>query len=299
MVAVGQSVYATPYTITTLAGMPGVHGTNDGTGSTARFGTGGGGLGGVGPTGVAVDSIGNVYVADTGNDSIRKVTPTGMVTTIAGQVGISGTNDGMGSVALFNHPWSVALDKSGNVYVGDTGNNTIRELTPVGTNWMVTTLAGLAGVSGTNDGTNGGAQFFGPFGLAVDVATNLYVADTDNYTLREVMPVGTNWVVTTLAGLARTQGTNDGTNSNARFNIPIGVAVATNGNLYVADAGNNMIREVTSVGTNWVVTTLAGGSFGTNDGQGGDAQFNEPWGVAVELMTLFSWRTVSTLRSGN
>ena len=114
-------------------------------------------------------------------------------------------------------------------------NCTIREVTPVGNNWVVTTLAGLAGCTGTNDGTGSAARFYYPYGVAVDSAGNLYVADSGNHTIREVTPVGTNWVVTTLAGLAGSAGTNDGTGSTARFNYPAGVAVDSAGNVYVAD----------------------------------------------------------------
>ena len=270
----GQSVYTTPYTFTTLAGLARNFGAKDGTGSAARFNY---------PNGVAVDGAGNVYVSDSDNETIRKVTPTGLVTTLAGAALDMGTNDGIGSAADFASPSGVAMDANGNLYVADTSNNTIRRLTPVGTNWVVTTLAGQPASGGTNDGTNGGARFFGPIGVAVDSATNLYVADYVNHTIRKVTPVGTNWVVTTLAGLGGNRGTNDGTNADARFTGPRGTAVDTNGNVYVADGGNT-IRKLTPVGTNWVVTTLAGlgGSSGTNDGTNGDARFFSPAGVALD-----------------
>jgi NHL repeat len=144
LIALGQLDYATPYTISTLAGEPFLAGTNDGTGSAARFDD---------PVGAAVDGAGNLYVGDSANDIIRRVTPAGVVTTIAGKARISGTNDGTGSAARFNDPFGVAVDGATNLYVADRNNHTIRKLAPIGTNWMVTTLVGTAGVSGTNDGT--------------------------------------------------------------------------------------------------------------------------------------------------
>ena len=131
------------------------------------------------PCGVAVDTSGTVYVADSGNNTIRKVTPAGVVTTLAGLAGNNtGSADGTGSAALFDGPVRVAVDTNGNVYVSDFFNQTIRKVTPVGTNWVVTTLAGLAGHAGSTDGTNSAARFNGPEGVAVDSAGNVYVADT-------------------------------------------------------------------------------------------------------------------------
>ena len=172
----------TPYTFATLAGCSAV-GSADGTGSAARF---------YNPGGVAVDSNGNVYVADTENSTIRKVTPAGVVTTLAGLAGSSGSADGTGSAARFEFPAGVAVDSSGNVYVADTWNSAIRKLTPVGTNWVVTTLAGLASSIGSADGTGSAARFDFPSSVAVDSSGNVYVADSDNFTIRKVAPVGTN-----------------------------------------------------------------------------------------------------------
>ena len=258
--------------VTTLAGLALNPGSADGTGSAAQF---------FYPDGVAVDSAGNVYVADLANDAIRKVTPAGVVTTLAGLAGSQGGADGTGSAAQFYDPSSVAVDPNGNLYVADRGNDTIRKVTPVGTNWVVTTLAGLAGTFGSADGIGSAALFSYPSGVAVDTNGNVYVADQDNHTIRKVMPGG---VVTTLAGLAGIQGSADGTGSAAQFSYPTGVAVDTNGNLYVTDNGNSTIRKVTPVGTNWVVTTLAGlaGSGGSADGKGSAARFLLPSGVAVD-----------------
>jgi ribosomal protein S11 len=137
----------------------------------------------------------------------------------------------------------VAVDSVGNLYVTDTDNHTIRKVTPVGTNWVVTTLAGKAGSPGSADGTNSAARFNGPTSVTVDSAGNAYVSDYANDTIRKVTPVGTNWVVTTLAGLAGAAGSADGTGSAARFLHPGGGAVDSTGNVYVADYGNDTIRK--------------------------------------------------------
>ena len=285
----------TSWAVTTLVGLAQHPGSADGTNSAARFND---------AASVAVDSAGNLYVADWGNNTVRKVTPVGtnwVVTTLAGLGGFDasgiplhpGSADGTNSTARFNYPASAAVDSAGNLYVADSGNNTIRKVTPVGTNWVVTTLAGLAGVAGAADGTNSTARFNSPYGVAVDTNGNLYVSDDQNCTIRKVAPVGTNWVVTTLAEKAGSSGSADGTNSTARFaflpgyepGVGLGdVALDGTGNLYVADFVNNTIRKVTPVGTNWVVTTLAGtaGVTGSADGTGSTAQFNSPNGVAVD-----------------
>jgi hypothetical protein len=138
---------------------------------------------------------------------------------IAGLPAGSGSADGTNSAALFYRPAGVAADNASNVFVADQWNSTIRKLTPVGTNWVATTLAGSAGIIGSADDTNSAALFDQPFGVAVDNAGNVFVADQWNSTIRKLTPVGTNWVVTTVAGLAPIQGSADGTNSTARFNL--------------------------------------------------------------------------------
>lgn len=176
------------YAWTTLAGYPFIS-TADGVGSNARFKS---------PQGVAVDGEGNAYIADQQNNTIRMVTLSGVVTTIAGLPGYAGKSDGIGNNALFKNPVGVAVDSAGNVYVTDNGNATIRMLTPEAgtTNWSVTTIAGLAGRTGSVDGTNTHARFYSPYGIAVDGASNLYVADYQENTIRKITPSGTNWVVT-------------------------------------------------------------------------------------------------------
>jgi hypothetical protein len=252
--------------VTTLAGTAGKAGSEDGPGSAAQFND---------PTGVAVDSAGNVYVADAWNDTIRKITPDGVVTTLAGSSAKIGSIDGPGSAASFYMPNSVAVDRAGNVYVADMGNEAIRAIS---TTDVVTTLAGCTYSSGSNDGIGGAARFDGPTGVAVDSAGSAYVADEWNDTIRKVMAGG---VVTTLAGSPGISGAVDGMGSHAKFNNPIGVAVDNEGNVYVADSGNYTIRKVTSAG---VVTTLAGspGVWGSADGTGSAAQFGYPTGVAAD-----------------
>jgi len=197
-------------------------------------------------------------------------------TTIAGNAGTAGIADGTNNGARFDGLYSLAADGAGNLYGVEFGANTIRKATLDGTNWVVTTLAGGAGLEGSADGTNSAARFNGPSYLALDSATNIYVTDYYNQTIRKVAPVGTNWVVTTLAGKAGLEGSADGTNSAARFNGPNSVSIDSLGNFYVADNGSDTIRKVTPVGTNWVVTTLAGkpGVTGSADGTGSAARFN-------------------------
>jgi sugar lactone lactonase YvrE len=266
-------------TVATLAGSAQleVNGQNaesnvDGTGRSARFS---------GPAAVATDAAGNVYVADSGNRTIRKVTSAAVVTTLAGQARLAGSEDGPGTSARFAYPEAVATDGKGSLYVTDGGNHTIRKITADGTNWVVTTLAGLARSPGSADGVGTDARFNDPCGIAVDGAGNIYVADQGNNIIRKVALVGTNWVVTTLAGMAGSYGSVDGTGSEARFNYPGGVAVDSAGNVYVADFGNCTIRKITPAGA---VTTLAGlaGKSGTADGTGSDGRFSLPSSVAVD-----------------
>jgi sugar lactone lactonase YvrE len=241
-------------------------GSADGTGTAALFDE---------PEGIAVDASGNLYVADMVNDTIRKITSEGVVTTFAGTAGIGGSVDGTGTAALFYGPEGIAVDASGNVYVADTYNSTIRKITSEG---VVTTFAGTAGTHGSTDGAGAAASFYQPEGIAVDASNNLYVADTYNCAIRMITSAG---VVTTLAGKAGTCGYTDGTGTAARFFDPQGIAVDTSGNIYVADTGNSTIRKITSTG---VVTTFAGtaGTAGYADGTGTAALFYDPEGIAVD-----------------
>ena len=251
--------------VTTLAGGA-YSGSADGTGAAALF---------THPSGVALDSSGNVYVADSGNHTIRKITSAGVVTTLAGTAGTSGSANGTGVAASFNGPESVATDSAGNVYVADYYNHTIRKITPAG---VVTTFAGMAGTPGNANGTGTAASFQGPSGVATDSAGNVYVADSDNHTIRKITSAG---VVTTWAGATGSPGSTNGTGTAASFFYPRGVATDSAGNVYVADRSNYTIRKISSAR---VVTTLAGtvGSSGSADGTGAAARFNYSNSVAAD-----------------
>ena len=252
--------------VSTLAGSAGVEGTADGNGSAARFND---------PERLAVDVAGNIYVADALNDAIRKVTPSGQVTTVAGNKGVEGSADGRGSAAQFHWPRDVAVDASGVLYVADQFNATIRKITPAGD---VTTLAGKAGAAGSVDGVGAAARFNDPWGLDVDLLGNVYVADSENNAIREISPQG---LVTTLGSLAVREGSADGFGTNARFHSPRGVAVDRLGNVFVADLLNHTIRKIASTGE---VTTFAGtaGVSGDADGIGAAARFDGPTAIAID-----------------
>ncbi len=264
--------------VTTFAGNPEHSGSADGVGCSARFNR---------PEGVAVDGAGNTYVADTSNRTVRRVTPSGNVTTIAGAAGQRGASNGTGSQARFTGPYGVALGASGAIYVAD--GSTIRKIAPDG---VVTTLAGVEGQSGNSDGTGSAARFGAVSAIAVDQSETIFVTDCGSNTpfgaagtIRRVTPEG---AVTTIAGSWSQAGNADGTGSDARFLVPLGIAVDGAGTVYVTDTGNGIIRRVTPEG---VVTTLAGRAEpwvsrppvpqSPKDGIGSDAAFGYPWGIAV------------------
>ena len=248
------------YVVSTLAGN-GTHGFADGNSTNAQFNL---------PAGAALDASGNVYIGDYLNHRIRKIDTQGTVTTLAGST--VGFTNAIGASAQFNLPAGVAVDSSGNVYVADSGNHRIRAITSGGT---VSALAGN-GIAGFTDGNSASAQFHSPLGVAVDSSGNVYVADSGNHRIRTITSGGT---VSTLAGNG-TSGFVEGNGTSAQFNNPQGLAVDSSGNIYVADSGNHRIRKITSAGN---VTTLAGnGSAGFADGNGTSAQFNNPEGVAVD-----------------
>ena len=200
------------------------------------------------PTSVAVDAAGNAFVTNNGDNTILKVTPGGIASVFAGKAGANGGQDGAGGAARFATPRGIAIDEAGNLYVADEGNSNIRKITPAG---VVSTLAGTAGQSGSADGTGPAARFAAPRALTADAAGNVYVADTDNSTIRKITPAG---AVTTLAGRAGEAGAANGPGNVARFSEPRGIAVDAPGNIYVADSGNQSIRQITPEG---VVTTVA------------------------------------------
>ncbi|HEY9897763.1 MAG TPA: IPT/TIG domain-containing protein [Pantanalinema sp.] len=223
------------------------------------------------PCSPGLDADGNVYLADAWNAVIRKITPAGVVTTVAGS-GVKGFADGPAASAMFDNPISVAVARDGSLYVGEEFNNRIRKITPDG---MVSTFAG--GTQGNLDGVGTAAQFYRPDQLVLDAAGNLFVSDYGNHNIRKITPDGT---VTTLAGsVPAAAGTTDGTGTAARFNQPFDIALDPQGNLFVADYGNHRIRKVTPAG---VVTTVAGSTSGFVDGATSSAKFNQPAGLTFD-----------------
>ncbi len=224
------------------------------------------------PTGIAVDATGNLYVADKGNHQVRKITPQGIVSTLAGS-GERNATDGIGSKAGFDKPVALAVDVAGNVYVADAANHKVRKITATG---IVTTLAG-SGELGNQNGKGAAASFYNPSGIAVDATGNVYVADYGNNRIRKITPDGT---VSTIAG-SDTFGNVDGNAASATFYYPNAVAVDAAGNVYVTDQINHKVRKLSPEGE---VTTLAGsGNIGSLDGAGPTASFNYPAGIAVDL----------------
>jgi sugar lactone lactonase YvrE len=257
-----QSDYSTPYVFTTLAGTSSI-GSVDGTGSEARF---------YRPQGVAVGSTGIIYVADSDNNTIRKISPTGVVTTLAGSAGQSGAKDGVGSAARFDFPSSLVVDAAGNVYVADANNHAIRRITPAG---EVTTYAGSLGTSGSNDGNGAEARFHRPEGIAIDPAGNLYIADAGNQIIRKIAPDRT---VSTLAGQAGSKGVANGIGSAARFATPFRIAIAPDGTIYVVDLGSVSIRKITPSGVVSMPYAFYQNAWGAGANQGDAA----PAAVAVD-----------------
>lgn len=245
-----------------------VAGNANGTGSAATF---------TNPAGVAVDSSGNIYVADENNNEIRKITPAGVVSLFAGSPTMAtGHADGTGSAATFFGPEGIAVDSSDNVWVADSSNNEIREISPSG---QVTTVAGSYLTSGHANGSGTSATFSMPTGITADSSGNLYVAD---YGSNEIRKIDSTNVVSLFAGSSTAAaGHADGTGSAATFTAPFGIAIDSAGNLYVTDANNEEVRMLTP---NALVTTLAGSAPtpGLTNGTGSTARFFHPFGIVVD-----------------
>lgn len=257
--------------VSTLAGNAGTSGYIDGDGAAALFNT---------PLGITTDGD-NLYVVETGNHTIRQIViETGVVSTLAGNAGTSGYNDGTGTSALFYYPFGITTDGT-NLYVAETGNNTIRKI--VIATGEVTTLAGTSGMQGSTDGIGTAALFNTPTQITTD-GTNLYVTDTSNHTVRKV--VIETGEVSTLVGSAGIEGSTDGTGAAALFSFPYGIT--TDGtNLYVGDTVNHTIRKIL-IATG-EVSTLAGtaGISGSVDDTGANAQFSWPEGITTDAVNLY------------
>ncbi|NOQ80294.1 MAG: hypothetical protein GQ546_12955, partial [Gammaproteobacteria bacterium] len=231
------------------------------------------------PYGLTIDYNGNLYIADTDNSSIRKITPEGIITTVAGtgDYGYSG-DGGEATQAQLDMPYGLTTDSAGNLYIADTYNNRIRKVTPEG---IISTIAGTGEYGYSGDGGLAvQAQLDSPYDLTIDNAGNLYIADTYNYRIRKVTPEG---IISTIAGTGDYGFSGDGgLATQAQLDDPHGISIDAAGNLYIADTYNNRIRKVTPEG---IISTIAGtGSYGFS-GDGGfatQAQFDEPWALTID-----------------
>jgi sugar lactone lactonase YvrE len=252
-------------TMTNFVGLNNSAGSADGNGTAARFNS---------PRGIAIDHKGNLFVADSGNHTIRKITPGGDVTTFAGVAGQPGTANGTGGAAQFASPSGMTIDANDNLYVADAANDTIRKITPAA---VVSTVAGSPRQSGSTDGAGSDARFTGPQDIAIDSAGNLFVADSGNHTIRKITPAG---VVTTF-GSAGNAGNLDAAGSLARFQFPQALTVDRSDNVLVCDTANYVIRKITSDG---MVKTIGGQQLmpGNAVGTGANARFYGPHCIAVD-----------------
>jgi sugar lactone lactonase YvrE len=277
--------------VRTLAGVGGSLGFIDGIAFQARFDL---------PVGVAVDRAGNLYVPDENTNAIRRISAAGIVSTVAGDVGVgtSGSTDGAGNFARFSGPSGVAVTLDGmTLFVADESNDKVRRIVLTSgsdpanpASWIVSTIAGT-GASGSADGTGDVATLSAPNGIALDAGGNLFVTENFGNRVRRLQfkggdpSVASNWEVSLVAGdPGGSTGTADGTGAAARFNGPADIAVDRAGTLYVADESNHRIRKITSPGAfgGGAVTTLAGSTSGYADGVGSAALFTSPFGIAVD-----------------
>lgn len=251
-----------PSFVSILAGS-GHLGLQDGASRSARFNW---------PTATVSGQYGNRFIADSGNHVIRQINRFGIVTTYAGR-GSAGFSDGIGQTATFNGPTGLALDRSGNLFVADSGNFRIRKIAPGG---EVTTLAG-SGRKGNNEGPAAEAEFVYPTGVAVDRSGTFYVADRGAHRIKRITPFG---IVMIAAGTGE-PGTKNGTGVLAQFHDPASITLDDFDHIYIADTGSHTIRRIDQAG---VVTTVAGsGVPGNRDGLREQAQFFAPTGIALDL----------------
>ncbi len=253
------------YTVTTVAGIDGTRGTADGAAATATLHS---------PSAMAFDGAGNLIFSDSYANTIRKLTPGGVVSTVAGVANTMGYQDGAAGTATFRAPSSLVFTVDGTLIVADMGNDCIRKISPT---WQTSTFAGKANY-GSSVGTATGAKFYEPDGITVDRKGNIFVSDRSNNTIRRITPAG---IVTTLAGQAGASGSADGFGAAARFNYPRGLTTNAAGDIFVADMYNHTIRKISPVG---MVSTIAGlaGSVGNWAGVGSNARFNYPADVVAD-----------------
>lgn len=266
--------------VSTIAGLAEVRGNEDGSGPSARFNE---------PAGISVGPRGEMLVADSRNSTVRMLNSAGTIATTRTLAGTPGSSsvDGSGAQSRFSGPVGVAVAANHVLFIADAGNNTIRQITHSAASTTVSTIAGNSGCSGWQDGTGAMASFNHPTGIGVVENSVIFVSDGGNHIVRLLTWANGAAQVHTIAGMARTPGNADGTNDQARFSAPSGLAVASSGDVYVADAGNSRIRRLTWTGTSWSVTTIVGSTPGSVDGLGSAARLSSPTGISASSAEEF------------